>query len=195
MLAVGTGESQLHAATEHIARALGATSVSLLAVLADPEAAYLVADSGEVEIRPVRLPLEQHPYLRRAIEVGEVTIVGGGEAASAVGVAGAADASAVFPVLIGRKPAGALVARFDGAEAARLAEASVGLGRVAASLFGMVLRGAQGARSAPRAHPARHAPRCPRGATGARHRALPRLHRQRLRRDPRPRRRRAWSST
>ena len=72
-----------------------------------------------------------------------MTIVGGGEAAAAVGVAGAADASAVFPVLVGRKPAGALVARFDGAEAARLAETSVGVGRVAASLFGMVLRGAK----------------------------------------------------
>jgi len=143
VLAVGTGESQLHAATEHIARALGATSVSLLAVLADPDAAYLVADSGEVEIGRVRLPLAEHPYLRRAIEVGEVTIVGGGEASAAVGVAGAADASAVFPVLVGRKPAGALVARFDGAEAARLAETSVGLGRVAASLFGIVLRGAK----------------------------------------------------
>ena len=57
VLAVGTGESQLHAATEHVARALGATSVSLLAVLADPEAAYLVADSGEVEIGRVRLPV------------------------------------------------------------------------------------------------------------------------------------------
>src|SRR5205814_1834117 len=129
VLAVGTGESQLHAATEHIARALRATSVSLLAVLADPDAAYLVADSGEIEPGPVRLPLAQHPHLRRAMEVGEVTIVGGGDAASAGGVSGAADASAVFPVLIGRKPAGALVARFDGAEAARLAEISVGPGR------------------------------------------------------------------
>ena len=58
-------------------------------------------------------------------------------------MAGAADVSAVFPVLIGRKPAGALVARFDGAEAARPAETLVGLGRVAASLFGIVLRGAK----------------------------------------------------
>ena len=112
-------------------------------MLSDPDAAYLVADSGEVEIGRVRLPLAQHPHLRRAMEAGEVTIVGGGEAASAGGVAGAADASAVFPVLVGRKPAGALVARFDGAEAARLAETSVGPGRVAASLFGIVLRGAK----------------------------------------------------
>ncbi|HEY4392791.1 MAG TPA: PAS domain S-box protein [Polyangia bacterium] len=143
VLAVGTGESQLHAATEHIARALGATSVSLLAVLSDPDAAYLVADSGEIEPGRGRLPLEQHPHLRRAIEAGEVTIVGGGDVASAGGVAGAADATVVFPVLVGRKPAGALVARFDGAEAARTAELSVGSGRVAAALFGIVLRGAK----------------------------------------------------
>src|SRR6185312_13349033 len=37
----------------------------------------------------------------------------------------------------------ALIARFDGPEAARQAEMSVGLGRVAASLLGMVLRGAK----------------------------------------------------
>ena len=52
MLAVGTGESQLHAATEHIAHALGASSVSVLAVLSDPDAAYLVADSDESRGRP-----------------------------------------------------------------------------------------------------------------------------------------------
>ncbi len=61
VLAVGTGESQLHAATEHIARALGATSVSLLAVLSNPDAAYLVADSGEIELGRVRLPLGRAP--------------------------------------------------------------------------------------------------------------------------------------
>ena len=36
VLAVGTGESQLHAAAEHIAVALGAESVSLLAAAVRP---------------------------------------------------------------------------------------------------------------------------------------------------------------
>ena len=54
VLAVGTGESQLHAAAEHVARALGADSVSLLAVLANPEVVYLVADSGEIETGRMR---------------------------------------------------------------------------------------------------------------------------------------------
>ena len=50
VLAVGTGESQLHAATEHVATALGASSVSLLALLSDPDHVYLVADSEEVDV-------------------------------------------------------------------------------------------------------------------------------------------------
>jgi PAS domain S-box-containing protein len=136
VLSVGTGESQLHAAAEHVARALGAASVSLLAVLADPEAAYLVADSDEVEVGRTRLPLAQHPHLQRALEVGEVTFTGGG-----AGDGG--EVSAVFPVLIGRKPAGALVARFVGASAARAAEAAINHGRVAAAVLGIVLRGAR----------------------------------------------------
>ena len=81
-------------------------------MVSDPDAAYIVADSDETEPGRVRLPLAQHPHIRRALETGEVTIVGGGDAASAGGVAGAADASAVFPLIVGRKPAGALVARF-----------------------------------------------------------------------------------
>ena len=58
VLAVGTGESQLHAAAEHIAVALGAESVSLLALLADPEHAYLVADSDAVDLGRVRYALD-----------------------------------------------------------------------------------------------------------------------------------------
>jgi PAS domain S-box-containing protein len=138
VLAVGTGESQLHAAAEHVARALGASSVSLLAVLADPEAAYLVAASEEVEVGRTRLSLAQHPHVRRALELGEVTFTGGAD-----GEPGAGEVAAVFPVLIGRKAVGALVARFVGEAAARAAEASVGHGRMAAAMFGIVLRSAR----------------------------------------------------
>lgn len=138
VLSVGTGESQLHAAAEHVSRALGAASVSLLAILADPDAAYLVADSEEVEVGRTRLPLAQYPHVQRAMESGEVTFTGGGE-----GAPGPGEVSAVFPVLIGRKPVGALVARFVGEAAARAAEASVGQGRVAAAVLGIVLRGAR----------------------------------------------------
>ena len=82
VLAVGTGESQLHAAAEHVALALGAESVSLLALLADPEFVYLVADSDEIDTGRVRYALAQYPHIRRALEAGEVTITGGGDAAS-----------------------------------------------------------------------------------------------------------------
>ncbi len=138
VLSVGTGESQLHAAAEHVARALGAASVSLLAILADPDAAYLVADSEEVEVGRTRLPLAQYPHVQRAMEGGEVTFTGGGD-----GAPGPGEVSAVFPVLIGRKPVGALVARFVGEAAARAAEASISQGRVAAAVLGIVLRGAR----------------------------------------------------
>jgi PAS domain S-box-containing protein len=138
VLAVGTGESQLHAVAEHIAHALTATSVSLLAVMADPETAYMVADSDEVEVGRMRLPLAQYPHIRKALETGEVTF--GGSAGD--GVPGA-EISAVFPVIVGRKPVGALIARFPTEAGARPPGTAVTLGRLAASLVGMVLRGAK----------------------------------------------------
>jgi PAS domain S-box-containing protein len=136
VLAVGTGESQLHAATEHVADALAADSVSLLALLSDPGNVYLVADSDEIEVGRARLPLERYPHVRKAMDAGEVTFHG--DAAKTGG-----EMQAVFPVVIGRKPAGALVARFSGADAARKAQASAGIGRMAASLLGVVLRSAK----------------------------------------------------
>jgi PAS domain S-box-containing protein len=138
VLAVGTGESQFHAATEHVADALAADSVSLLALLSDPDNVYLVADSDEIEVGRARLPLERYPHVRRALEGGEVTFTGGGD------TPGPGDeVQAVFPVVIGRKPAGALVARFSGGDAARKAEDAAGIGRMAAALLGVVLRGAK----------------------------------------------------
>ena len=134
VLAVGTGESQLHAAVEHVARALGASSVSLFGLLADPDAAYLVADSGEAETStvtpPVRWSLEQHPNLQRAIAEGEAT----------VGPDAAGDSTATVPVLVGGRPAGLLVGRFATDEAARAALVGA---RLAASMLGIVIRGAK----------------------------------------------------
>jgi PAS domain S-box-containing protein len=139
VLAVGTGESQLHAAAEHIAHALGASSVSLLAVVSDPEAAYIVADSDENEVGRMRLPLAQYPHLQRALENGEVTFSGGGGTATAL----ASEISAVFPMIVGRKPVGALIARFPDEGGARPADEAISLGRLAASLVGIVMRGAK----------------------------------------------------
>ena len=136
VLAVGTGESQLHAAAEHIAHALAASSVSVLAVVSEPDAAYIVADSDETEVGRLRLPLAQYPHIQRALETGEVTFT-----------SVATELSAVFPIIVGRKPLGALIARFprEGhAEAdARPSDEAISVGRLAASLVGMVLRGAK----------------------------------------------------
>ncbi|HSS38822.1 MAG TPA: PAS domain S-box protein [Polyangia bacterium] len=134
VLAVGTGESQLHAAVEHVARALGATSVSLFALLSDPEAAYLVADSGADDASPVsagvRWSLDQHPNLRRAVD----------DSAVSVGPDAAGQTTATVPVLVGGRPAGVLVARFPGDDAAR---AGLAAARVAGSMLGIVIRGAK----------------------------------------------------
>jgi PAS domain S-box-containing protein len=140
VLAVGTGESQLHAAAEHIAHALAASSVSILAVVSDPEAAYIVADSDESEVGRMRLPLVQYPHIQRALETGEVTFTGAPGASPA-----AAELSAVFPLIVGRKPMGALIARFprEDAAATRPPDDVVSLGRLAASVLGIVLRGAK----------------------------------------------------
>jgi PAS domain S-box-containing protein len=136
VLAVGTGESQLHAAAEHIAHALAASSVSVLAVVSEtPDAAYIVADSDESEVGRLKLPLGQYPHIQRALETGEVTFT-----------VVATERSAVFPLIVGRKPLGALIARFprepDDVEG-RLSAETVSLGRLAASLIGMILRGAK----------------------------------------------------
>ena len=134
VLAVGTGESQLHAAVEHVARALGATSVSLFALLSDPDAAYLVADSGVDDASPVssgvRWSLDQHPNLRQAVD----------DSAVSVGPDAAGETTATVPVLVGGRPAGVLVARFPSDEAAR---AGLAAARVAGSMLGIVIRGAK----------------------------------------------------
>jgi PAS domain S-box-containing protein len=144
VLAVGTGESQLHAAAEHIAHALAATSVSLLAVVSDPDSAYIVADSDESEVGRVKLPLAQYPHIQRALETGEVTFGGLATANASAG----SEVSAVFPLIVGRKPVGALIARFpregEGPDQApRPPDAAISLGRLAASMLGIVLRGAK----------------------------------------------------
>jgi PAS domain S-box-containing protein len=137
VLAVGTGESQLHAAAEHIAHALAASSVSVLAVVSEtPDAAYIVADSDESEVGRMKLPLAQYPHIQRALETGEVTFT-----------AIATELAAVFPLIVQRKALGALIARFprDGAPGpdARPPDDAVSLGRLAASLVAMILRGAK----------------------------------------------------
>ncbi len=193
VLAVGTGESQLHAATEHVARRARRrvgqparrccriprpSTWSRTATRSTIGRVAAAARSVSARAPRARGGRGDDHRRRRAASAGPSEVVG-----------------VVFPVIIGRKPAGALVARFagEGAAAAGGDRGRPGAdGRVAAR-HGPARR--QGARADPRAHPARHAPRRPRGAPGARHRALPRLHRQRLRRHRRASTARAWSST
>src|SRR5262249_14441847 len=105
--------------------------------VSDPDAVYIVADSDEIDVGRVRLPLAQYPHIAKALETGEVTFssVGGG--------APLAEVSAVFPMIVGRKPLRVLIARFAGEAAGRPPGTSISLGRLGAALVGMVLRGAK----------------------------------------------------
>jgi PAS domain S-box-containing protein len=138
VLAVGTGESQLHAAAEHIAYALGASSVTVLALVSESDSVYIVADSDEAETSRTRLALTQYPYIPRALQSGEVTFSGAGS-----GQPMAAQISAVFPMIVGRKPLGALLARLPFAVSQEIPALTISAGRMAAGLVGMVLRGAR----------------------------------------------------
>jgi PAS domain S-box-containing protein len=145
VLAVGTGDSQLHAAAEHVAHALGASSVTILAIVSDADSVHIVADSDEAETGRVRLPLGQYPHIRRALDTGEVT-------STAPAAAPPAEITVVFPMIVGRKPLGALLARFSDAAPVVVAPAdgrpplpdtTLRSGKLAAAIVAMVLRGAK----------------------------------------------------
>jgi PAS domain S-box-containing protein len=142
VLAVGTGDSQLHAAAEHIAHALRASSVTVLAVVSDTDSVFIVGDSDEVDTARVRLPLAQYPYIRRALETGDVSVSGTG-----AGHPLAAETSVVFPMIVGRKPLGALLVRFPNEPAAApdlpIPDAVISCGRMAAGLIAMIMRNAK----------------------------------------------------
>jgi PAS domain S-box-containing protein len=142
VLAVGTGESQLHAAAEHFAHALGATSVSVLAVVGE-DAAYIVGDSDQTEVGRVRLPLAQYPHIARALESGEVATSGGVDPAAPGDAVPPDDIAVVFPMIVGRKAVGALLVRFAADDENARAPGTMSLGRTAAAMVGMVLRGAR----------------------------------------------------
>ena len=138
VLAIGTGASQLQAVAEHVAHALEASSVTILAVVSDMDSVYIVADSDETETGRVRLPLAQYPHIRSAFESGEMTSTGSGFATPL-----AAETTVVFPMIVGRKPVGALLVRFPNLPVSRIPVATVRAGKLAAAIIGMVLRGAR----------------------------------------------------
>jgi PAS domain S-box-containing protein len=142
VLAVGTGESQLHAAAEHVAHALGASSATVLAAVSDTESVYIVADSDEAETGRVRLPLAQYPHIRRAFETGEATTSAGGSSAPSSS-ASSSETSVVFPMAVGRQSIGALLVRFANLPPEGLPAESLRIGRLAAAILGTVLRGAK----------------------------------------------------
>ena len=126
-----------------MARALGAASVSLLALLADPDAAYLVADSSEREVGcGSARRWAQYPHASPRASSWGRRRPSPAPAKAPPAATAARVARRVFPVLIGRKPAGILIARFEGECSPPGADASVGAG-AGAAVLGTVLRGAK----------------------------------------------------
>src|SRR4029077_20617563 len=73
-----------------------------------------------------------------AFETGEMTSTGSGFATPL-----AAETSVVFPMIVGRKPVGALLVRFPNLPVSRIPVATVRAGKLSAAIIGIVLRGAR----------------------------------------------------
>lgn len=136
-LAGGTDEAQLRAAAENLARALGASSVAVVALLAPGEPPIVVADSDENRSEEAESALAASDSVARALASGE-SVVADEPPEAADG--GAAGRWLVLPLGSAAPREGALVARFaDGSPGPFVLEA----GRMAAALLTVVLRTAK----------------------------------------------------
>lgn len=146
-LAGGSDEDHLHDAAGHLARALGASNVALLASVREGEPLRLIADSNDHRSDAEISAISGSPALRDALRSGDVVIMPEtrpgprprpfppGSATTAAGM------SVVFPIVVGRKSRGVLVARLPQVVEV-LPDALLMAGRAAAALIAMVLPGA-----------------------------------------------------
>jgi PAS domain S-box-containing protein len=134
-LAAGTAAPQFRDAAEHLARALGATSLTILAVMAEGRAPHILAESDPDRFPATAAALVAHPAVRRAIDAGSEIAVAEPEEAAGEEISGT---WAVFPVLLRGRPVGALVARLAH-QGGGLPESTVLAGRAAAALLAVVL--------------------------------------------------------
>lgn len=131
----GTAEPQLRQAAEHLAEALGASSVAILAVVGEGETPLLVVDTDESRSDEAAAALARVAPVRAALATAEVVVAPEPEE-----TAGGAPPRtwAVFPIVAAGRTQGALVGRLPHRAAALPASVSVA-GRAAAALLGLVL--------------------------------------------------------
>ncbi len=147
-LAGGSDEMHLHDAALHLTRALGASSVAILAVVREGESLHLIADSDEHRSDADLGAMLTAPALRRALVSGEVLIARDfktrvpGETDAEADRVGAEGTWAVFPIVLRRKPRGVLVARLPYV-VGELPDAVTLCGRAAAALVAVILPGAK----------------------------------------------------
>ncbi|MES1206538.1 MAG: PAS domain S-box protein [Pseudomonadota bacterium] len=148
-LAAGTDELHLHDAAEHLARALGARTVAVLATINDGDYPHVIADSAEQRSDREIVALTSTSAVRDAIESGDVVIaqapsvVPDPEAGDSGPVASTGtDTWAVFPIVVRRRGRGALVACLAPV-VGELPDAFILSGRAAAALIAVILPGAQ----------------------------------------------------
>jgi PAS domain S-box-containing protein len=149
VLSGGSDEAHLHDAALHLARALGASSVALLATVREGESLHLVADSDEHRSDADLGAFIAAPELRKAMALGEAFVVRDGPRGVAVDSADAGVTRArgpgtwaAFPVLVRRKARGLLVARFPYV-VDELPDVVTLCGRAAAALIAVILPGAK----------------------------------------------------
>lgn len=148
-LAAGSDELHLHDAAEHLARAVGAKTVVVLAAVNDGEAPHIIADSAENRSDAEIAALITAPAVCEAIATGEVTVAaaptGLPEADSSDSgpvAASVAGTWAVFPIIVRRKARGVLVACLP-AVVGDIPDELVLCGRAAAALVAVILPNAK----------------------------------------------------
>jgi PAS domain S-box-containing protein len=148
-LAVGSDELHFHDAAEHLARALGATTVAVLAVGPQGELLHIIADSDEYRSEIERAALVNAPAVREAINLGDVVVapepVTAGTSDQAYDIPGGTRPTgtwAVFPIVVRRRARGVLVVRLPPATG-EIPDALILCGRAAAALVAVILPGAK----------------------------------------------------
>ena len=153
-LAVGSDELHLRDAAEHLAHALGATSVAILAVqgAAGSETPYVIADSDERRTETHWAEILVSTPVRESLSTGDVVvaaelftpIVSEAKSPRQPGTSAPAPAGSwvVFPIMVKRQTRGVLAARLPVSES-DLDEEVFECGRAAAALLAVVLPAAK----------------------------------------------------
>ncbi len=144
-LAGAHGAGELHEAIDRVAEALGATSAALLGAGADPATIHVLAASDDAEIGGLALSLSKYPEVRGVLESGQPSLVTDvGTSDQTAGCRRLLEERGIrsllsFPILVDRKPVGALLARFADPRV-EFAPEVLAFGRMATALIAVAIR-------------------------------------------------------